>query len=439
VGRVAASEPTLDSQPVKFFRSVLLAALLASPAGAANWPDFRGPTLDGQAPAGAKLPTTWSETSHVSWKTAIPGKGWCTPVIWGDQVWLTTATPDGKQQSVYCLDRLTGKVLHEQLLFENATPAELGNDRNTYASPSPVIEEGRVYVHFGSYGTACLDTKTFATLWTRRDLPCDHYRGPASSPVLFGDLLILTFDGADHQYLEALSKETGKTVWHRQRGTNYGDLTAAGTPERDGDMRKAFNTPVFLKGEGFTWMISPGAKAAWAYDPLTGNEIWSVHWKEHSTASRTVFDKERIYLNTGYGKSQLWALRLDPQAKGELAESHVAWTNTKRMPNRCSPVLIGKHLYALSDQGVLSCLDTATGTELWAERLSEIPFSASILAVGDLIYLFDEGGKGIVLRDGESLNRVGESQLDAGLFASPATDGEALYLRTTTHLYRIAE
>jgi glucose dehydrogenase len=157
-------------------------------------------------------------------------------VIWGDQVWLTTATEDGKQQSVYCLDRLTGKILHEQLLFENATPAELGNDRNTYASPSPVIEEGRVYVHFGSYGTACLDTKTFATIWSRRDLPCDHYRGPASSPVLYGDLLILTFDGADHQYLEALSKETGKTVWHRQRGTNYGDLTAAGTPERDGDM-----------------------------------------------------------------------------------------------------------------------------------------------------------------------------------------------------------
>jgi len=388
VGRVVTSEPTLDSLPVKFFRSVLLtAALLSSPAGAANWPDFRGPTLDGQAPAGAKLPTTWSETSHVSWKTAIPGKGWCTPVIWGDQVWLTTATPDGKQQSVYCLDRLTGKVLHEQLLFENAAPAGLGNDRNTYASPSR--HRGRPCLRPLRQLRDSLPSipRPSPTLWTRRDLPCDHYRGPASSPVLFGDLLILTFDGADHQYLEALSKETGKTVWHRQRGTDYGDLTAAGTPERDGDMRKAFNTPVFLKGEVFTWMISPGAKAAWAYDPLTGNEIWSVHWKEHSSASRTVFDKERIYLNTGYGKSQLWALRVDPQAKGELAASHVAWTNTKRMPNRCSPVLIGKHLYALSDQGVLSCLDTTTGAELWAERLSEIPFSASILAARPALFV----------------------------------------------------
>jgi outer membrane protein assembly factor BamB len=418
---------------------LFLAALLTSSALAADWPDFRGPSHDGQAPAGSKLPVTWSESEHVAWKTAIPGKGWCTPVVWGDQVWLTTATEDGKEQSVFCLDRLTGKVLHQQLLFENATPAPLGNDRNTYASPSPVIEEGRVYLHFGSYGTACLETKTFGTIWTRRDLPCDHYRGPASSPVFFGDLLILTFDGADHQYLEALDKATGKTVWHRKRGTNYGDLTPDGSPERDGDMRKAFNTPVFVKGEGFTWMISPGAKAAWAYDPLTGNEIWSVHWKEHSTASRTIVDEERIYLNTGYGKSELWALRLDPQAKGELAESHVAWKNTKRMPNRCSPVRIGERLYAISDQGVLSCLNRVTGEEIWAERISEMPFSASLLAAGDLVYLFDEGGKGIVVRDGTAFQKVAENKLDAGMFASPATDGQALYVRTTTHVYRIAE
>ena len=418
---------------------LLLAALCTSSALAGNWPDFRGPTLDGQAPPGTKLPTTWSETEHVSWKTAIPGKGWCTPVIWGDQLWLTTATPDGKEQSVYCLDRLTGRILHEQLLFENAVPAPLGNDRNTYASPSPVIEEGRVYLHFGSYGTACLDTKTFATVWTRRDLPCDHYRGPASSPVLWGDLLILTFDGADHQYLEGLDKATGKTVWHRQRSTNYGDLTAAGVPERDGDMRKAFNTPVFLKGDGFTWMISPGAKAAWAYDPMTGNEIWSVHWKEHSSASRTIFDNERIYLNTGYGKSELWALRIDPQAKGELSGSHVVWKNAKRMPNRCSPVLAGDYLFGVSDQGVLSCLDKRTGAEVWAERISEIPFSASILEANGLLYLFDEAGKGIVVRPGATFERVAENKLDTGLFASPVTDGSALYLRTTTHVYRVAE
>jgi outer membrane protein assembly factor BamB len=429
--------PEVVSTPVN--HPLLLAALLTGPALAADWPDFRGPTSDGQAPAGSKLPVSWSETEHVAWKTAIPGKGWSTPVIWGEQLWLTTATEDGKEQSVLCLERLTGKILHQELLFRNPAPAPLGNDRNTYASPSPVIEEGRVYLHFGSYGTACLDTKTFATLWSRRDLPCDHYRGPASSPVLHGNLLILTFDGADRQYLEALDKATGKTVWHRQRGTNYGDLTPDGTPERDGDMRKAFNTPVFVRGEGFVWMISPGAKAAWAYDPLTGNEIWSVHWKEHSSASRTLFDRDRIYLNTGYGKSELWALRLDPQAKGELSASHVVWKNAKRMPNRCSPVIVGDRLYALSDQGVLSCLNRATGEEIWAERISEMPFSASLLAAGDLVYLFDEGGKGLVIRDGTTFRKVGENRLAAGLFASPATDGTALYLRTTTHVYRIAD
>jgi len=417
---------------------LLLAFLLpAGWLGAADWPEFRGPTADGHAPAGSTLPTTWSETSHVAWKTAIPDKGWSTPVIWGSQIWLTSATEDGKRQSVHCLDKATGRVLHQQLLFENATPSPLGNTRNTYASPSCVIENGRVYVHFGSYGTACLDTATFATLWTRRDLPCEHYRGPASSPVLFGDLLILTFDGSDHQYLAALAKDTGKTVWKRDRGTNFNDLTPEGIPSHEGDMRKAFNTPVFLRGDGFTWMISPGAKAAWAYNPLSGEELWSVHWKEHSTASRTVFDQNRIYFNTGYGKSQLWAVRIDPAARGELAETHVVWKNDKRMPNRCSPVLIGTRLYALTDQGVLVCLNTETGEELWAERVSEIPFSASLLTDGTHVYAFDEAGKGIVVRDGDTFEVVAENQLETGLFASPATDGKALYLRTTTHLYKI--
>jgi outer membrane protein assembly factor BamB len=424
--------------PITPARLLLLALLLPSAGiGAADWPEFRGPTADGHAPDGSTLPTTWSETSHVAWKTALPDKGWSTPVIWGSQVWLTSATEDGKRQSVHCLDKATGQILHQQLLFENPAPSPLGNTRNTYASPSCVVEEGRVYVHFGSYGTACLDTATFATRWTRRDLPCEHYRGPASSPVLFGNLLILTFDGSDHQYLAALDKETGNTVWKRDRGTSFNDLTPEGVPSHEGDMRKAFNTPVFLRRDDTTWMISPGAKAAWAYDPLSGKELWSVHWKEHSSASRTVFDQERIYLNTGYGKSQLWAVTIDPAATGELSGSHVAWKNDKRMPNRCSPVIVGNRLYALSDQGVLSCLDTATGAEVWAERISEIPFSASLLAAGDLVYAFDEAGLGVVVRHGDTFRKVAENRLDTGMFASPATDGEALYLRTTTHLYKI--
>ncbi len=405
----------------------------------ANWPEFRGPTRDGHAAADAKFPTEWSETKNVAWKTPIHGKGWATPVVWGDQIWLTTATEDGKKQSAICIDKSTGKILYDKVLFENEKPRPLSNNRNTYASPSATIEDGRVYVHFGSYGTACIDTNTLETLWTRTDLECHHWRGPASSAVLHGDLLILTFDGADHHYLAALNKKTGETVWKRPRSTDFRDLDAEGKPRAGGDLRKAYNTPVFIDVGGQTQMISPGAKATWAYNPLTGEEIWSVHWDQHSTASRTVFSQGlgMMFLNTGYSKSQVWALKIDPAAKGEISGSHVVWKQPKRMPNRCSPVLIGNRLYLVSDQGVATCLNAENGEEVWSERISEIPFSASLFYGGGLLYFFDEAGKGIVVKPGDTYQKVGENQLDSGMFASPAADGNALILRTTTDLYRI--
>lgn len=415
----------------------LFLALITTALG--SWPEFRGPSQNGVAPFDCAPPLTWSEGENLVWKTPIHGKAWSTPVVLGDQIWLTTATEDGKKQSVLCIDKATGKVLLDRLLFTNAEPKDLGNDRNTYASPSPVIEAGRVFVHFGSYGTACLDTKSFEILWSTRSYPCDHWRGPASSPVLFRNLLILTFDGADLQYLAALDKMTGAEVWKRTRSTQFNDLDETGKPIREGDYRKAFNTPLLLEWKGGTQLISPGSKAAWSYDPATGAENWSIHWQEHSSASRTVFSPElgMVYLNTGFGKSQLWAVRLDPPARGEVPPSQIAWKATKRMPNRCSPIYSEGLLYLLSDQGVATCLDAATGEEVWSERISEIPFSASLLLAGGHLYFFDEEGKTIVIRPGRTFEKVAENRLEAGFFASPAVDGNALILRTTTHLYRI--
>lgn len=419
--------------------TLLAAGLFPAPAPA-QWPEFRGPAQSGQAPATCRPPVTWSETVNIAWKTPIHGKGWSTPAVLGNQVWLTTATEDGKQQSALCLDKSTGRVLFDQILFTNAEPKPLGNDRNTYASPSPVIEPGRVYLHFGSYGTACLDTASFQILWSRRDLPCDHWRGPASSPVLCDGLLILTMDGADLQYLVALDKNNGAEVWKRNRSTQYNDLDASGKPMQEGDYRKAFNTPLLVDWQGSRQLISPGAKAAWAYDPASGAELWSIHWNEHSSASRTVFSPELglVFLNTGYGKSQLWAARLDPAARGEIGSTHVAWKETKRMPNRCSPIAHEGLLYVLSDQGVATCLDAATGAEIWSERISEAPFSSSLLLAGGHLYYFDEHGKTIVAQPGRTFRKVAENQLEAGFFASPAVDGDTLIVRTTTHLYRIA-
>ena len=187
-----------------------------------QWPEFRGPNGSGKA-AATGLPLTWSETENVRWKTPLHGRAWSSPVVLGNQVWVTTATADGRQLSAIAVDQAKGTVIHDIKLFDVATP-QYAHPFNTYASPTPVIEPGRVYVTFGSPGTAAIDTATGKVLWERRDFECNHYRGAGSSPVIFRDLLLLHYDGSDLQYVVALDKRTGKTVWKTQRSIDFKDL-----------------------------------------------------------------------------------------------------------------------------------------------------------------------------------------------------------------------
>ena len=223
--------------------------LAAAPPLRADWPDFRGPNRDGIA-AAKDLPVRWSETENIAWKTPIPHKGWSSPVILDGKVWVTTATEDGKDYFVYALDEASGKVVIEKKLFHCDKPEPLGNKMNGYASPSAVLEPGRAYVHFGSYGTACLDAADGKVIWERTDLPCRHFRGPGSSPFLYKNLLILTMDGIDVQYVAALDKKTGTTKWKTDRTADFGDLGADGKPAGGGDVRKAYNTPTLVEVGG---------------------------------------------------------------------------------------------------------------------------------------------------------------------------------------------
>jgi len=412
----------------------------AAPAPSADLPEFRGPQGNGHVPApdqGAPrgLPLTWSESEHVRWKTAIPHKGWSTPVISGNQIWLTTATPEGNDFFVLCVSADTGEVLHSQLLFHADSPEPLGNEVNSYASPSPAIEPGRVYVHFGSYGTACLDTATFQVLWQRQDLPCRHYRGPGSSVIHFENLLMLTFDGADFQYTAALDKATGETVWKTDRTTAWNDLDENGQPKREGDFRKAFSTPIIIEHGGVTQMISLGSSAAFAYDPRTGQEIWSTRNDGYTPAARPVFGGGLAYLTTGRGTPELWAVRVD--GHGDVTGTHVVWkNNTRCVPEEPSPLLADGLLYLLSNNGILTCLDAATGAEVWSERLGG-SYEASLLFSDGRLYCFSVQGKGSVLAAGRTPEVLAENRLDSGMMASPAVTGNALILRTKTHLYRI--
>ena len=430
--------------PNPVFRSplVLAAICLLLPGGVgsslANWTEFRGPNRDGTV--GDPLPVRWSEESQVKWKSEVPGKGWSTPAIYGNQVWLTTATEDGREMSVLCLDKGSGKVLHQQLLVTNDNPEPLSNPVNSYASPSPVIEEGRVYVGFGSYGTVCLDTETFETIWARRDLTVSHWRGPASSLALWNGKLILTLEGADQQYHVALDTQDGKTLWRRDRSTVFGDTNPDnGRPANSGDMRKSFSTPIFIEVDGSTQMISSGAKACWAYDPETGAELWQVTYATHSPSSRPVFSKELglIFINTGLGKAEVWAIRADAEARGDISGTHVVWKQLKRTPKRSSPVLVGDLLFWAND-GVVTCVDARTGEPHWQERAGA-EYSASLVTDGTHVYFFDEEGLGTVTRASAEFEVVAENHLDTGLMASPAASDGDFFLRTKTHLYRIGK
>jgi outer membrane protein assembly factor BamB len=400
----------------------------------AEWPAFRGPHGDGSV-TGSKLPLRWSETENVRWKTAIPHLGWSTPAVRDNRVWVTSATTNGQDYFAFCVDAASGKILLEKHLFHCDTPEPLGNAVNCYASPSPAVDEERAYVHFGSYGTACLRAKTGETLWTREDLQCRHYRGPGSSVMLYRNLLILTMDGVDVQYVIALDKRTGKTVWKSDRAIKWNDLDEKGLPRREGDFRKAFATPLVIPSNGKDLLISPASSTLFAYEPDTGHEVWRVTNKAYSPSVSPVFSGGLVLAVTGRGPAEMLGVR--PDGTNDVTDSHVAWrVGGKDAPQTPSPVVLNGLLYMLADHGTLTCLEAASGKTVWQERLGG-SYIASLLQDGERVYAFSLSGKTTVIRAGRTFEKLADNPLDAGFMASPAVDGNALILRTKTHLYRI--
>lgn len=411
---------------------------IGAPVAGNHWNQFRGPTGQGLSEAKG-VPLKWSETEHVKWKTPIHGKAWSSPVIWGSQVWMTTATEDGRELFAVCVDRESGKMLHDQRLFTIAAP-QYADRFNSYGSPTPVIEEGRAYLTFGSPGTACLDTKTFKVLWQRTDLVCNHFRGAGSSPTIWRNLLIMHFDGADVQYIIALDKHTGATVWKTDRSIDFQDLTPEGKPNRDGDFRKGFSSPLVIEHEGKTYLISSASKATYCYDPATGKELWRVEdRKYHSGTVRPVFGHGLIFAATGLGKGEMWAIR--PGGSGVVTDTHVVWKVAKGAPNRPSPLLVGEWLFMLNqDGGVVTCLEAKTGNVIWSERLPGLGnYSASPVYADGRLYFCNENGQTTVIEAGATFKVLAENLLADGFMASPAVAGKALYLRSKTALYRIEE
>ncbi|MHC4580293.1 MAG: PQQ-binding-like beta-propeller repeat protein [Planctomycetota bacterium] len=422
--------------------NLMVSVVLAAPyvAAANDWPEFRGPLGNGLAsnpgdPKPLGLPLHWSETENIVWKTSIPHVGWSTPVVMDGRIWLTTATLKGHDFFVICIDAESGEIRLNRRVFHADDPEPLGNPINCYASPSPVVEPGRVYLSFGSYGTACLDTETFEVVWTRRDLQCRHLRGPGSSPILFENLLILTMDGVDVQYLVALDKTTGRTVWKTDRTADWNDLGDDGKPLLEGDFRKAYSTPLIIEAGGRKQMITVGAKALYGYDPADGRELWKVNTPAYSGASRPVYGNGAAYMISGFGKTELLAIRVD--GSGDVTDSHVLWKiRSTSLPRTPSPVLVDDLLFTINDTGTVLCLEAATGEQVWKQFIRG-SCAASLLYADERIYAFNRDGKTTVFKAAREYQVLATNKLDSDFVASAAVSGKTLFLRTKTHLYRI--
>jgi len=412
-----------------------------------EWPQWRGPKGQGHAIGATNLPVHWSAKDKVAWHTEIPGRGHSSPVISGQQIWVTTALEKkaSKEESkkrlesntggqplnllshvslrAICIDRDTGKILHNIELLSLENPQWV-HKLNSYATPTPVLREGRLYCHFGALGNACVDTATGKVLWTNTELLVNHENGPGSTPVLWNNLMIFHLDGSDLQFIAALDVDSGKVVWKTDR---------SGELNKNPQLKKSCGTPMILEVDGKGQLISPAADWLYGYEPSTGRELWKLRYGKlgFSNVSRPVIGNGMIYLSTGFGKTEMLALKLN----GDKPPTEV-WRHTKAVPRVSSPVLVGEQLYFISDSGILSCLDSKNGKVHWQERLNG-NYSASPLFADGHLYFFSHEGKVHTVDPGLKYQLVAENDMGSPIMASPAAVGNAIYLRADSGLFRI--
>lgn len=395
----------------------------------ADWPQFRGPSGQGIVPDNQQLPITWSTTKNVKWKVSIPGKGWSSPVVCGGKIFLTTAIATGSvgdyELVAICLDAKTGKTLWQTNVFtQSGADAPKIHSKNSHATPTPVIANDRLFVHFGHQGTACLrlDGKI---VWTNRKLKFHPVHGNGGSPIVVGSKLIFSCDGLPQPFVVALSTRTGRVAWKTMRNTH------AKRPF-------SFSTPLVVGAGLHKEVVVPGSGCLWAYNPATGREIWEVNWGEgYSVVPCPVAGHGMVYASSGYDKAILHAVKTG--GRGDVTDSHVVWKGSKKgVPRNASFILLGDELYTFDDGGVGSCWDAKTGELIWQERVAG-PFSASPIANNGRIYTLDEYGVAKILKAGRQYRVLASNHIGERAFASFGVNGNAILLRTQTKLYRIEE
>ncbi len=393
-------------------------AFALSAAQGQDWPEFRGPTGQGHS-AEQDLPLEWNEARNIVWKTPVPGQGWSSPVVAHGRVWLTTATDEeGGTLSLVAFDVATGRQVVNAEVFRRRAGAPI-NPKNSRASPTPVVDGDRVFVHFGAAGTAALTTSG-ELVWQKR-FSYESQHGAGGSPVVYEDLLIFSCDGSDQAFVVALDKASGNVRWRTNR-------------RHPAD--QAYTTPLVIRVGDRDEIVSVGAYRAAAYDPRTGKEIWRVGYPDgFSNVPRPVYGHGLVYVATGFQQPTIMAVRAD--GSGDVTKTHVAWTLSRSAPFTPSPILVGDELYVVNDGGIASCLDARTGELHWQQRLGG-SFSASPVFAGGRLYFLSEQGVTTVVAPGKTFRSLATNPLDGAALASMGVADRSFFIRTDTHLYRIA-
>ena len=398
-------------------------------ASSSDWPQFRGP--DGQGHSDAEgVALEWSEEQGIVWKTAIPGEGYSSPVVNENQVWMTSSFDDGTSLHAICIERKSGEILHDVKVLQ-LKAAGPKHTLNGFASPTPVLDGKHIFVHFGARGTACLDVAG-NIVWRNTSLPFEAPQGAASSPILYDELLILTCDGIDKQFLAALDKRTGKVRWKQER--QHLERVSSVNPL----FQMAYSTPLVKEINGVAQVVSTGAEHVAAYDVRTGDEIWWKQYEGCSLVGRPSFGNGMFYVVGSVKLDHHCVYAIQPGGKGKIRDDQLIWQNSEGMPHVPSPLLVGKEIYVIHDKGTAKCIDALTGEVHWKERLGG-NFRASPIQVRDRIYCCNQEGKTIVLKASRAFKILAKNQLDTGFFASPAVAGRSLFLRGESHLYCIAD
>jgi hypothetical protein len=406
---------------------VLLSAVVW-PARAENWPCWRGPRGDG-ASRETNVPTRWSDTENIAWKTEVPGLGHASPIVWQDRIFTVSClAPDG-QRALLCYDRSDGKLLWQKTVI--TTPLEKKHTLNSFASSTPATDGRNVFVSFlenrsddPQVNRGLMVVASYSLdgdeQWIVRPGVFSSTHGYCSCPVLFEDLVIINGDHDGDSYIVALRRDTGETVWKVEREHRT----------------RSYCTPIVRTIDGRQELILSGSKSVCAYDPRTGKRIWNIDGPTEQFVASMVDNGDLLFLTAGFPEKHILAIR--PDGEGNVTDTHIVWRTKEFCSYVPSPVVVGKYFLVVADSGIASCFEAETGNRQWKERIGP-HYSASLVAAGGLAYFLADDGTMTVVKPGPKFDEVARNELGEHCYASPAISDGQMFLRAEHHLYCIGK